>query len=71
MDKSAFTNSERERLLAYSAGIIGSAMSNPHYVAGGPTDWLIKRSIRSAAQLIDMIFDDKKLLEILSEEQKK
>lgn len=66
MDKSAFTDSEKERLLAYAAGILGSTVANPNHHVGVP-DWLIRRSIRQAALLIDCVFDDVKLKGILNE----
>jgi len=63
MDKSAFTNSERERLLAYSAALLSSKLSNPNntFTARG----LVPSCIREAAYMIDCIFDDEKLKEIL------
>jgi hypothetical protein len=62
------TQNEKERLLCYSAGIIGSTLANPNHNVGLP-DWLIKRSIRQANKLIDMIMDDDKLNAILSEKE--
>jgi hypothetical protein len=59
---------EKERLLCYSAGIIGSTLANPNHNVGLP-DWLIKRSIQQAAKLIDTIMDDSKLNAILSEKK--
>lgn len=58
---------DRERLLCYAAGILGSTLANPNHTSG-VTDWLIKRSIRQASELIDSIFDDGKLTEILRNE---
>lgn len=58
-------DSNKERLLCYAAGIIGSTLSNPNHT-GGVQDWLIERSIRQANLLIETIYDDAKLKEILS-----
>jgi len=58
-------NSEKERLLCYSAGILGSTLSNPNNKYQ-PKD-LIKYSIRAAYQMINTIYDDKLLKEIIDE----
>lgn len=58
------TQNDKERLLCYSAGILGSTLSNPLHDTG-VTDWLIERSIKQAAKLIDCIMDDEKLEVIL------
>lgn len=52
-------NSEKERLLCYSAGIIGSTLSNPScgYVTGKIPDWMINNAIESAQRLIKTISD--------------
>jgi hypothetical protein len=67
------TLSEKERLLCYTAGIIGSTIANPQYgqLKGGleVSDWLIARSIKTASKLIDTIMDDEKLKEVLNEDQ--
>jgi len=57
--------SDRERLIAYASGIIGSTLSNPNntYTA----EQLMKSAIRSANKLIETIYDDTKLKEILNE----
>lgn len=60
------TTNDKERLLCYAAGILGSTIANPNHHVGVP-DWLIKRSIRQAAMLIDCVFDDVKLEGILNE----
>jgi hypothetical protein len=62
------TQNEKERTLCYAAGIIGSTIANPNHNVGVP-DWLLKRSIRQAVKLIDMIMDDDKLNAILSEKE--
>lgn len=64
------TNSEKERLLCYAAGILGSTLANPNHTSG-VTDWLVNRSIGQANHLIDCIFDDVKLKEILNEYETK
>ncbi len=56
-------DSERERLLCYAAGIMGSTLSNPGNIYEPAA--LIPRSIRAAKMLIDTIYDDAKLKEIL------
>ena len=66
MSDSFKVKSDRERLIAYSAGIIGSTLSNPNHNQG-VTDWLIERSIRQANKLIQTCYDDEKLAEILKE----
>lgn len=60
------TVNEKERLLCYAAGLLGSTLANPNHTTG-ISDWLVKRSIRKAAMLIDCVFDDAKLAEILNE----
>jgi len=63
------SQSEKERLLCYSCGIIGSTLSNPNHNVG-VTDWLIERSIRQANKLINTIMDDDKLDAILNKPEK-
>lgn len=60
------TTNEKERLLCYSAGIMGSILANPLHDSGLP-DWLMKRCIRDANKFIGIIFDDAKLNEVLNE----
>ena len=59
--------SDRERLIAYSAGIIGSTLSNPGNVY--TAEQLMKPAIRAAHKLITMVYDDDQLKEILSHEK--
>jgi hypothetical protein len=56
-------NNEKERLLCYAAGILQAKLSHP----GNPysVEGLIPSCIRDANQLIETIYDDKKLTEIL------
>lgn len=61
------TTSERERLLCYAAGILGSTIANPNYGQPDVQDWLINRSVRAANKLIGVIFDDAKLKEVLKD----
>ena len=58
-------NSEKERLICYSAGIMGAILSNGGniYTPKG----LVPRCIRAAQNLIDTIYDEEKLAEILKE----
>lgn len=56
---------ERERLLCYSSGIVGSILSNPNNTF--TSQQLIRPAIRSASKMIATIYDDKLLAEILSE----
>lgn len=56
-------NSEKERLLCYSSGIMGSILANPANVY--TPQGLIPRCIRAAQKLIDTVYDDKELEEIL------
>ena len=58
-------NSEKERLICYAAGIMGSILANPGNIYN-PTG-LLGRSIRAAQLLIDTVYDDEKLKEILNE----
>jgi hypothetical protein len=58
---------EKERLLCYAAGILGSTLANPGNIY--PPENLIKQSIRAAQKLIDVIYDDAKLSEILKNDQ--
>jgi len=60
-------NPDRERLLAYASGILGSTLSNPGNIY--TAEQLIGTSIRTAQKLIDIIFDDKKLDEVLNAKQ--
>ena len=60
------TLNEKERLLCYAAGLMGSTLANPNHTHG-MSDWLVKRSIRQAHKLINSVFDDVKLAEILNE----
>lgn len=62
------TTSERERLLCYAAGIMGSRLSNPTNV--WPPKSLIKSSIKAAQEMIETVYDDEKLAEIFSNETK-
>lgn len=57
------TTASKERLLCYAAAILSSKLSNPNntYTAEG----LTPICIRQAANLIDSIFDEAKLKEIL------
>lgn len=57
--------SDRERLIAYAAGIIGSTLSNGGNVY--TAEQLMKPAIRAAHKLIETIYDDEKLKAILSE----
>ena len=57
---------KKERLLAYSSGIMGSRLSNPNHTSG-VTDWLIKDSIKKAHKLIELIYDDEALEKIPNE----
>jgi hypothetical protein len=63
MAESFKVKSDRERLIAYSAGILGSTLSNPGNIYS--PEALIKRSIRAANKLITTVYDDAKLAEIL------
>jgi hypothetical protein len=58
-------SNEKERLLCYASGIMGSILANPGniYTPKG----LVPRCIRAAQNLIDTIYDDDKLAEILKE----
>ena len=56
-------SNERERLLCYAAGIIGSTLSNPGNVY--TAEQLMKPAIRAANKLINTIYDDVALEEIL------
>ncbi len=59
-------NSEKERLLCYASGLIGSYLANPHTPTGLLVeDWMIKRAIKYAHNMITTIYDDAKLAEIL------
>lgn len=58
-------NSEKERLLCYASGIMGSILANPGNIYN-PVG-LIPRSIRAAQKLIDTIYNDELLAEILKE----
>jgi hypothetical protein len=56
-------NSEKERLLCYAAGIMGAMLAHP-----GNTyhpEGLMPMSIKAAQKLIDTVYDDVKLKEIL------
>jgi hypothetical protein len=64
------TTSDKERLLCYAAGILGSTIANPLHDSGVP-DWLLRRSIQQASKLIEYVFDDTKLSEILNEKAPK
>lgn len=57
-------NSEKERLLCYSAGILGSTLANPNntYTA----EQLMKQSIRAAHKMIELIYNDNELNEVLN-----
>ena len=56
----------KERLLCYAGGILGSLLSNPNN-SHTPAS-LIAGSIRTAQRLIDTVYDDEKLKEILKGE---
>jgi hypothetical protein len=60
------TLSEKERLLCYSAGILGSTLANPGNVYA--PEQLIKSSIRAANKLIQTIMNEDKLTEVLKNE---
>lgn len=59
------TQSEKERLLCYAVGILGSKLANPYYTGDLCPDWLMRRSIKAANKLISTIMDDEKLQEVL------
>lgn len=58
-------DSKKERLLCYASGIMGSILANPGniYTPKG----LAPRCIRAAQMLIDTIYNDELLTEILKE----
>lgn len=56
-------NSEKERLLCYAAGILQAQLSNSTNTSTPRA--LIKSSIRTAQELIETVYDDKKLAEYL------
>lgn len=60
-------DSNKERLLCYSAGMLQAKLSNPNntYTAEN----LIPSCIRAAQKLIDTIYNDVKLSEILKEKE--
>jgi hypothetical protein len=58
-------NSEKERLICYSAGIMAAIIANPGNVY--TPQGLVPRCIRAAQKLIDTVYDDEKLAEILKE----
>lgn len=62
------TQSEKERLLCYTAGILGSTIANPNYGRTEVPEWLIHRSIKAAYKLIYTIMDESKLQEVLKNE---
>lgn len=59
-------NPDAERLLAYSAGILGSILANPNntYTA----ESLIGTSVRAASKLIDTIFNEESLRVVLEQQ---
>lgn len=59
------TNSEKERLLCYAAGILGSTLANPGNVYGA--EQLIGTSIRAANKMIQTIFNDEELKNVLEQ----
>lgn len=59
---------EKERLLCYSAGILGSMLSARNENESTVHNWMVNRSIRAANKLINTIFDEEKLKEILQHE---
>ena len=67
MDKSSWNDSSKERLLAYAAGILSSMVANPNHQPF-VSDFDIKSSIRKASLLINCVFDDNVLMEILNED---
>lgn len=56
-------NSEKERLICYAAGIMGSILANPGNIYN--PEGLLNRSIKAAQLLIDIVYDDEKLAKIL------
>lgn len=58
-------NSEKERLICYAQGIMGSILANPGniYTPKG----LMPRCIRAANELIQTVYNDELLAEILKE----
>jgi hypothetical protein len=57
--------SDRERLIAYASGIIGSTLSNPGNVY--TAEQLMKPAIRAAHKLITTVYDDVALEAILKD----
>ncbi len=64
---SVILSSEKERLLCYSAGILGSMLSARNENESTVHDWMVRRSIKAANKLISLIGDDVRLQEILNE----
>lgn len=56
-------DNEKERLLCYSAAILGAILANPNNNSTSAA--LIPTCIKSANKLITTIYDDNKLKEIL------
>jgi hypothetical protein len=54
---------EKERLLCYASGILGSTLANPNNTY--TPDQLMGSSIRAAYKMINTIMDDDKLKEVL------
>lgn len=61
------TTNERERLLCYAAGMIGSILANPNNTYSA--EQLMPSCIRNANRMIEVIYNDKALKEILEERQ--
>lgn len=60
----------KERLLCYAAGLLGARLSNPNHT-GMVTEWNIKFAIIDATRLINSIYDNEKLKEILKPKEEK
>lgn len=58
-------NSEKERLICYSAGILQAKLSNSITTQFSSPETLMRSSIKLAQLLIDTIYDDDKLNEVL------
>lgn len=56
-------DSRKERLLCYSSAIMGAILANPGNIYN--PSGLLGRSIRAAQMLIETVYDDAKLAEIL------
>lgn len=58
-------SSEKERLLCYAGGLFGSMMSNPSLTNIYSSESLMWRALKDANRLIEIIYDDVQLTEIL------